>query len=177
MINTSDFYQKLLDNNIDFFAGVPDSLLANLCACIKEKTPSEKNIITANEGNAVAMCAGYHLATNKIGVVYMQNSGEGNAVNPLVSLADEEVYSIPMLLIIGWRGEPGKHDEPQHVKQGKITLSLLDVMGIKYEILNDDYEKQLETATMYMKKENKPYALIIQKGLFSEFKLNKEMIG
>ncbi len=174
MINTTDFYQKLLDNNIDFFAGVPDSLLANLCACIKEKTPSEKNIITANEGNAVAMCAGYHLATNKIGVVYMQNSGEGNAVNPLVSLADEEVYSIPMLLIIGWRGEPGKHDEPQHVKQGKITLSLLDVMGIKYEILNDDYEKQIETSVAYMRRENKPYALIIQKGLFSEFKLNKE---
>lgn len=175
MINTENFYNYLIANHIDFFAGVPDSLLANFCACVKDKTSDEKNIITANEGNAVAMCAGYHMSTGKIGLVYMQNSGEGNAVNPLVSLADEDVYSIPMLLVIGWRGEPGKHDEPQHVKQGKITLGLLETMGIAYEILEDDYEKQVKKAIDYMKKESKPYALVIRKGLFSEYKLNKEI--
>lgn len=171
MINTIEFYNCLIDNEIDFFAGVPDSLLKNLCACIKENSPKEKNIITANEGNAVGMAAGYHISTGRIGCVYMQNSGEGNIVNPLLSLVDEDVYSIPMLLIIGWRGEPGKHDEPQHVKQGKVTLSLLEAMGTKYVVLSDNYKEELKEAIKYMKEENKPYALIIQKGLFSDYKL------
>lgn len=175
MIETLDFYNHLLENSIDFFAGVPDSLLADLCACIKTNSPKEKNIITANEGNAVAMASGYHLSTGKIGCVYMQNSGEGNAVNPLLSLADEDVYSIPMLLVIGWRGEPGKHDEPQHVKQGKVTCSLLDAMGIKYAVLSDDYKADLKTAIDYMKEYNRPYAFVIQKGLFSSYKIKKEI--
>ena len=174
MIETLDFYNYLLDNSIDFFAGVPDSLLANLCACIKTNSPKEKNIITANEGNAVAMAAGYHISTGKIGCVYMQNSGEGNIVNPLLSLVDEDVYSIPMLLIIGWRGEPGKHDEPQHVKQGKVTLSLLDAMGTEYVVLSDNYKEELQAAIKYMKEENKPYALVIQKSLFSPYKIKIE---
>ena len=174
MIDTKQFYDYLINSGVDFFAGVPDSLLANLCACIKDNTPSANNIITANEGNAVAMCAGYHLSTGKCGVVYMQNSGEGNIVNPLLSLADEDVYSIPMLLIIGWRGEPGKHDEPQHVKQGKVTLSLLEAMGVDYDILDDNYEKQLSYAIKYMKENNKPYALIIKKGAFSTYKITPE---
>lgn len=172
MIDTKLFYDELKKHHFDFFAGVPDSLLANLCACIKENTATEKNIITANEGNAIAICAGYHIATQQYGVVYMQNSGEGNAVNPLLSLADEEVYSLPMLLIIGWRGEPGKHDEPQHVKQGKVTLSLLETMGIEYQILNDDYISQIEFAASYMKTKQKPYAFIVQKGLFSSYPLH-----
>ncbi len=174
MIDTKEFYEYLLDNSIDFFAGVPDSLLANLCACIKMNSPKEKNIITANEGNAVAMAAGYHLSTGNIGCVYMQNSGEGNIVNPLLSLVDEDVYSIPMLLIIGWRGEPGKHDEPQHIKQGKVTLSLLEAMGTKYVVLTDNYKAELQTAIKYMKTENKPYAIVIQKGLFSSYKIEIE---
>ena len=177
MIDTLEFYNYLLDNSIDFFAGVPDSLLANLCACIKTNSPKEKNVITANEGNAVAMAAGYHLSTGKIGCVYMQNSGEGNIVNPLLSLADEDVYSIPMLLIIGWRGEPGKHDEPQHVKQGKVTCSLLDAMGTKYVVLSDNYKEELQAAIKYMREENKPYAIVIQKGLFSSFKIKAEENG
>lgn len=174
MIETIEFYKDLLDNSIDFFAGVPDSLLANFCACIKTNSPRERNVITANEGNAVAMAAGYHLSTGKIGCVYMQNSGEGNAVNPLLSLADEDVYSIPMLLVIGWRGEPGKHDEPQHVKQGKVTCSLLDAMGIGYVVLSDDYQKELQTAISYMKEKRRPYALVIKKDLFSPYKIPKE---
>lgn len=174
MVDTLSFYNYLIDNDIDFFTGVPDSLLSNLCACIKMNTPEEKNIITANEGNAVAMCAGYYLSTGKLGCVYMQNSGEGNAVNPLLSLVDEDVYKIPMLLIIGWRGEPGKHDEPQHVKQGKVTLSLLETMGIAYEVLTDDYQSQLAKAIKYMKENEKPFALVIQKGLFSKYEIEKE---
>lgn len=175
MIDTKEFYDYLLSKGADLFAGVPDSLLASLCACIKENTPDEKNIITANEGNAVAVASGYHLSTGKYGVVYMQNSGEGNAVNPLMSLADEDVYSIPMLLIIGWRGEPGKHDEPQHVKQGKVTIPLLEAMGIDHEILEDDYKSQLDKAFAYMGEKKKPYALVIRKGIFSPYKLKQEM--
>lgn len=175
MINTLDFYQSLINRQIDFFAGVPDSLLANLCACIKENTPTKKNIITANEGNAVAMCAGYHISTGKYGVVYMQNSGEGNAVNPLLSLADDDVYSIPMLLIIGWRGEPGKHDEPQHVKQGKVTLSLLESIGIEYLVLDENsFLEQIDSAVDYLKSNSKPFAIIVKKGMFSEYKVAKE---
>ncbi|MBR3258493.1 MAG: hypothetical protein IKF96_05830, partial [Eggerthellaceae bacterium] len=106
-INPKEFYDTLVADGLDFFAGVPDSLLKNLCACIFANTPPERNIIAANEGNAVGLACGYHVATGRAGVVYLQNSGEGNAVNPLLSIADPDVYGIPMLLIIGWRGEPG----------------------------------------------------------------------
>lgn len=173
MIETSEFYDYLTGNGLDFFAGVPDSLLKNFCACVRDKTDSAHNIITANEGNAVAMAAGYHVATRKFGVVYMQNSGIGNAVNPLLSLADEEVYSIPMLLIVGWRGEPGVHDEPQHVKQGKVTLELFETMGIETVILTEDYQEQIEYCLRFMKEEDRPIALIVRKGMFSEYKTSR----
>ena len=173
MVDTKAFYDGLLKRNIDFFAGVPDSLLAELCACIKENSPADRNIIAANEGNALSIIAGYHISSGKYGVVYMQNSGQGNIVNPLLSLADEDVYRIPMLLIIGWRGEPGKKDEPQHKKQGKLTLSLLECMGVEYQVLSDNYEEQIEYAYQYMVRENKPYALVVQKGSFSKYALKK----
>lgn len=173
MINTKEFYDTLLQNDMDFFTGVPDSLLANLCACITDNTPAQKNIIAANEGNAVGIACGYHIATGHYGVVYLQNSGEGNAINPLLSIADEEVYSIPMLLIIGWRGEPGTKDEPQHKKQGKVTLALLEAMGIAYAVLQDDYRPQLDAAVAYMKQSGKPYALVVRKGTFREYKGQK----
>ena len=144
MVNTKDFYDYLKSKDLDFFVGVPDSLLKNLCACIKENSDSKHNIIAANEGNAIAIACGYHMSSNKYGVVYMQNSGLGNTVNPLLSLADEDVYNIPMLLIIGWRGEPGKKDEPQHVKQGKLTLPLLETMGIEYIILDENYKDAVD---------------------------------
>ena len=130
MVRPSFFIDTLQKHDIDFFAGVPDSLLKNICAYISDHLDSRHNIIAANEGGAVGIAAGYHLATSKIPVVYMQNSGEGNIINPLASLTDKEVYNIPVLLLIGWRGKPGVHDEPQHVKQGKVTLPLLDTMGI-----------------------------------------------
>lgn len=175
MINTREFYDYLIKNQINFFTGVPDSLLANICACIKENTPEKNNIIAANEGNAVGIACGYHIATGNYGVVYMQNSGEGNAVNPLLSIADEDVYSIPMLLMIGWRGEPGIKDEPQHKKQGKVTLALLEAMGIKYAILEDNYVQQIDTAVEYMKSKSRPYAIIVRKGIFSDYDTEKDV--
>lgn len=167
VIDTQKFYDCLIENNIDFFCGVPDSLLKELCLCIKDN--SHNNIICANEGNAIALAAGYHISTSRYGCVYMQNSGLGNAINPLLSLSDNEVYSIPVLMIIGWRGEPGVHDEPQHIKQGKVTLSLLDTVGIKYLIVDEDYESQISECYKYMKETNNSIALIVRKNAFSKY--------
>ncbi|MCH5199498.1 MAG: phosphonopyruvate decarboxylase [Oscillospiraceae bacterium] len=115
----------------DFYAGVPDSLLNPLCSYLTEIYGiGEHHVIAANEGNAVGLAAGYHLATGKVPVVYLQNSGLGNIVNPVVSLLNGRIYGIPCLFIVGWRGEPGVHDEPQHLFQGEITLSLLENMDI-----------------------------------------------
>jgi phosphonopyruvate decarboxylase len=135
---------------------------------------AKHNIITANEGAAIGLAAGYHLATGNVGVVYMQNSGEGNIINPLASLTDKEVYNIPVLLLIGWRGRPGVHDEPQHVKQGKVTTGLLNVMGINYEVLSKDEEKaskQIAKAVTSIQKTNEVYALVIEKDTFDDYKL------
>ena len=125
MIDPSSFYKILKKNKITFFSGIPDSLLKNITTYISDNTKPNNHIIAANEGNSIALGIGYHLATNKIPLIYMQNSGLGNAVNPLLSLADKQVYSIPMLLMIGWRGAPTTKDEPQHIKQGRVTLNLL----------------------------------------------------
>ena len=116
----------------DFFSGVPDSLLSPLCNCLMNKygVDGKHHVIAANEGNCAALAAGYHLATGKVPVVYMQNSGEGNIINPVASLLSEKVYAIPMIFVIGWRGEPGVHDEPQHVCQGQVTVKLLEDMDI-----------------------------------------------
>lgn len=174
MVSPEFFVNTLKEHQIDFYAGVPDSLLKNICAYITDNLPSEQNIIAANEGGAMGIAAGYHLATGKIPVVYMQNSGEGNIINPLASLTDKEVYNIPVLLVIGWRGRPGVHDEPQHVKQGKVTTGLLNIMGINYAILPKDEEgaaKQIKIAADYMKKTNECYALVIEKDTFDAYKL------
>ena len=177
MIQPKAFIDTLAQGGVDFFAGVPDSLLKNLCAYITDNVSREKNIIAANEGNAVGLAAGYHLATGKIGCVYMQNSGEGNIVNPLLSLVDEDVYRIPMLLVIGWRGEPGVHDEPQHVKQGKVTLSLLETMGVPYAVLDDNWEQQVTQALTQIRETNGIYALIVRKGTFEDYVLQNQTIS
>lgn len=174
MVRPEFFVNTLKEYGIDFYAGVPDSLLKNICAYITDNLPAEQNIIAANEGGAMGIAAGYHLATEKIPVVYMQNSGEGNIINPLASLTDKEVYNIPVLLVIGWRGRPGVKDEPQHVKQGKVTTGLLNVMGINYAILpKDEVEaaKQIKIAVDYMKATNECYALVIEKDTFDSYKL------
>ena len=168
MINTKEFYDTLIENNFDYFVGVPDSLLKDFCLCITDNT-KDNHIITANEGNAVAIAAGYNIATSKYGVCYMQNSGLGNIINPLLSLIDEKVYNIPMLFIIGYRGEPGVKDEPQHIKQGELTLPLLDTLGIKYFILDENYKNQLIECHKYVKETNKPIALIVKKDTFTKY--------
>ena len=175
MIEPKQFIERLRAGGVEFFAGVPDSLLKNLCAYITDNVSRENNIIAANEGGAVALAAGYHLATGKTGCVYMQNSGEGNAVNPLLSLMDADVYRMPLLLVIGWRGEPGVHDEPQHVKQGKVTLSLLDAMGIPYAVLDENWEGQVDEALRVIRETNGIYALIVRKGTFEEYKLQNQV--
>lgn len=178
MISPKFFIDTLKSHDIEFFAGVPDSLLKNICAYITDNIPVTNNIIAANEGGAMGLAAGYYLATGKIPVVYMQNSGEGNIINPLMSLTDKDVYNIPVLLIIGWRGEPGKHDEPQHVKQGKVTLSLLDAMGVKYAILSEnetEASKQIAEAAQYMNQTKEAYALIVRKGTFDDYKLQNNI--
>lgn len=180
MIRPSFFVNALKKQDIDFFAGVPDSLLKNICAYITDNLPAEQNIIAANEGGAMGIAAGYHLATGKIGCVYMQNSGEGNIINPLASLTDKEVYNIPVLLVIGWRGRPGVHDEPQHVKQGKVTTGLLNVMGINYTVLSKDEDaaaRQIDVAVNYMRTTNECYALVVEKDTFDAYKLQTETMN
>lgn len=139
-LEPSEFYEELKKREINFFTGVPDSLLKDLCGFISDNVPQEQHIIAANEGTAVGIAAGYHLATNKFPMVYLQNSGLGNIVNPLMSLCHQKVYKIPMLLVIGWRGEPGKKDEPQHLVQGKVMNGMLSEMGIQSEVLPDYLE-------------------------------------
>lgn len=177
MLNTELFCAALQQFHLDFFAGVPDSLLKNFCACLATTTDSSHYTITANEGAAVALAAGHFLAKRQPAVVFMQNSGLGNAVNPLLSLTDTAVYNIPLLLIIGWRGEPNTKDEPQHITQGELTLPLLQTMRIHHAVLADNDEEaaaQVKTAYEYMMKTNNAYALVVKKGTFSPFALAQE---
>lgn len=174
MIRPKFFYELLQENGTDFFTGVPDSLLKNFCAYITDTADKTHHIIAANEGCAVGLAAGHYFATNTIPLVYMQNSGLGNTVNPLLSLADQDVYSVPLLLMIGWRGEPGVHDEPQHITQGKVTCALLDAMEIPYAILETDEEKaavQIIHAYKMIKERNAPFALVVRKGCFDSYTL------
>ena len=174
MISAEFLYNTLQAQYITFYSGVPDSLLKNLCAYITDHAEPGQHVIAANEGGAVALAAGYHLATGKVGVVYMQNSGEGNTINPLASLTDKDVYRIPMLLLIGWRGKPGVHDEPQHVKQGKITTGLLNVMGVNYDVLAQEEEKaaaQIAKAIEAVTMQREVYALVIEKDTFEPYVL------
>ena len=174
MIEPKQFYDLLLKNDVHFFTGVPDSLLKNICAYITDNTDPESNIIAANEGNAIGLASGYHLATGKTPLVYMQNSGLGNAVNPLLSLASPEVYGIPILLLIGWRGEPGVKDEPQHVKQGEVMLDILDAMQIDYELLPDDMSAArpvIEYLIQQVQTTKTQKALIVKKNTFEKYVL------
>ena len=173
MIRPEFFIEALREKGIDCFAGVPDSLLKNICAYITDHFDAAHNIIAANEGAAIGLAAGHYLATGQPACVYMQNSGEGNIINPLASLTDQEVYNIPVLLLIGWRGRPGVHDEPQHVKQGKVTTGLLNVMGVNYEVLSkeeDKAAKQIEKATKALFNKE-VFALVIEKDTFEDYKL------
>ena len=172
MLSCNVFYDILVKKGVRFFTGIPDSLLKYFCAYVTEHTPPELHVIAANEGNAVALACGYYLATGSLGLVYMQNSGEGNAMNPLVSLADSDVYNIPVVLLIGLRGEPGQKDEPQHTKQGKLTLAFLEMLDIPYKILpqeDKDVENCINESFEMLQKINAPVALIVKKGTFERY--------
>ena len=158
---------------IDFYTGVPDSFLKGLCDELFARfgTDSPHHIVAHNEGGAIGLCTGHYLATGKPALCYMQNSGLGNAVNPLTSLTDPQVYSVPCLLVIGWRGEPGVKDEPQHIKQGAITLSLLDLLGIPYKVLSPDTSAENFHAAFSCLADTlqygRPAALVVRKGSLS----------
>ena len=173
MLDQAFVFQCLARQEIGYFCGVPDSYLNGFCTYLEERFP-DKNMICANEGNAVAVCAGKFFATGKIGLMYMQNSGMGNALNPLVSLADAGVFGVPMILLIGWRGEGDTEPHhPQHTRQGAITLPLLDLCGIPYTVLRDDqahFEAALSEAVNTCRKTRAPYALVAPKGVMHEKK-------
>jgi phosphonopyruvate decarboxylase len=184
MIPAQLFYDLLTRGGVGFFTGVPDSLLKSFCAYVTDHCESggtaglaALHCIAVNEGAAIALAAGYHLATGKIPLVYMQNSGIGNATNPLLSLADPEVYGIPMVLVIGWRGEPsGAKDEPQHIKQGKATLPLLRAMDIPCTVVSEDEAEcssQVAACLRSVREKSAPHALVIRAGLFAPYALRK----
>ncbi len=169
-MKAENFYKIL---GADFYAGVPDSQLKALCNYLMSEfgIDPKHHVIAANEGNCVALAAGYHLATGKVPVVYMQNSGEGNIINPVASLLNDKVYAIPMIFVIGWRGEPGVHDEPQHIYQGEVTLKLLDDMGIEHFVIGKETTEDELVQTMDKFRdvlaEGKDVAFVIRKGALS----------
>lgn len=171
-MNCENLWQIFDRMGLNFFSGVPDSTFkAWMTFLDHEHGKKLKNVIACNECEAVAIVTGYHLATGKIGAVYMQNAGEGKTVNPLVSLCHPEVYSIPLFLMIGWRGEPGKKDEPQHKKMGKITIQLLDLLDIPHRILPDSpkmAESLIQELIEIANTEKKPVALIIKRGILEQ---------
>lgn len=176
MLDPLKTYCALRSCGVDFFTGIPDSLLKDFCACITELSDEREHIIAANEGGSIALATGHHLATGKCPLVYLQNSGLGNTVNPLLSLADKAVYSVPMLLMIGWRGQPGVKDEPQHVRQGEVTLQMLEGMGVTTLVLPSDEEQALrliEKGYAEAVKKSQPVALLVPKALFAPFVTKK----
>lgn len=172
MIEPKLYLNTLLTHGIDFYAGVPDSLLRDFCACLTDTIGSSSHVIAANEGGAIGIAIGHHVGTGNIPLVYMQNSGLGNSVNPILSLASPEVYGIPMLLMIGWRGEPGVKDEPQHVHQGRVMMNMLEAMDIPSVILSNDHETALNQTVVAIKNAKTtsgPVAIIAKKGVFGPY--------
>jgi len=177
VININSFIKCLKKNGFNFVTGVPDSLLKNLCFEF-ENQYKKKHVVAANEGSAVAIGIGYHLKSGEIPIVYLQNSGLGNMINPILSLADPKVFNIPLLIIMGWRGERSKvlKDEPQHMTQGNLTEDFLKSMNIKYNIVskNTNYKSTIKNLKNYSKKNNKITCLLIRKNSFKINKISKE---
>jgi phosphonopyruvate decarboxylase len=167
MIESDDFFHALTENGVTFYAGVPDSLLRDFISYLLEHT--NDHVITANEGAAIALAAGHYLASGFLSLVYLQNSGLGNAVNPLISLIDREVYGLPVILLIGWRGQPGVPDEPQHVKQGRITPKLLETLEIPYAVLPNpeaSIDRVVANGVETARRRSAPYALLVRRNAF-----------
>ena len=180
MILVNDLFNEFKKVKINFFCGVPDSVLKNFTNQFYSKKKI-KNVILTNEGSAVATGIGYYLATKKIPAIYMQNSGLGNSLNPLISIAHDKVYKIPLLLVIGWRGAPNINDEPQHIAQGKITPQILKLCGIKYVVLNDKKDLiKMRSLINYGKKNSKIVACLIKNQVLEtkiKFKKNSNRLS
>lgn len=161
------FVDALSGVGIKFFTGVPDSYLHGFCSELKERFDSNSNVIAANEGNAIGIAVGHYLSTGEVPLVYMQNSGLGNAVNPLASLACREMLGVPIVLLVGWRGDPMHHDHVQHHLQGKITPTQLELMEIPYIVLGDDYEEPLAELIERARREGAPVGVIVPKGVLN----------
>ncbi len=170
MINQAQLFEALDKLGVKFFTGVPDSLLNDFCLYLVNNIPYGQHVMAANEGNAIAIAAGNYMATGNIPVVYMQNSGIGNATNPLLSLTHDCVYGIPMILVIGWRGDPSINDHAQHKKQGELTPVLMSDMDIPYEILDDDdtVVDKFTWAVNKAKEISAPVALIAKKAILTQ---------
>jgi phosphonopyruvate decarboxylase len=180
MIAPEKFLDALMRNGIDFFAGVPDSLLKDFLAVVNNNVAAGQHQVCANEGSAVALAAGYHMGSGHLPAVYMQNSGLGNAVNPLLSLCHETVYSIPMLLIIGWRGQPGVHDEPQHIATGASMLAMLDTMQIPYEVITGETTEVralIASTAAKMREQSTPIAFVLERNCFQSRKTDVPFSG
>ena len=176
MLAPSDYLRVLKDTGVTFFTGVPDSLLKEFCACVTMTLKPEDHLIAANEGASVGLAIGHYLGTGSLPLVYLQNSGLGNTVNPLMSLASPEVYGTPMLLMLGWRGEPGKKDEPQHVHQGRVMIKLLEDMDLPVVVLSDDIveaEVQTKAAAQKARDISGPVALVVKKNTFDKYSAPK----
>ena len=174
MIEVKSLVNLLKKNNSNFYTGVPDSVLKELSFTLRNKG-KKNHIIATSEGSAVSIGIGHYLSTKKVPCIYMQNSGLSNALNPLISIAHEKVYSIPLILIIGWRGSPKIKDEPQHNVKGKITENILKLLNIKYTIIRSKidlkkFDKQIKTA----KKNNSIVACLIEQGTLKKNKKIKK---
>lgn len=165
-------FEALTTAGLTFWTGVPDSLLKPLCAYVLDHVPDDHHVIAANEGGAVAVAVGHYLGSGNPAAVYLQNSGLGNAMNPLVSLADPAVYSIPMVLIIGWRGEPGRHDEPQHLAQGGVTLEMLEAIGVPHAVAPSEdaaFASVAHDAVQRAVADSRPVAIVVPKGTITDY--------
>ena len=176
MVDQEKLFSSLQELGVHFFTGVPDSLLNDFCLYLCRNYDKAHHVMAANEGNAVGIAAGHYIATGDIPVVYMQNSGIGNATNPLLSLAHQTVYSVPMILVIGWRGDPAVKDHAQHKKQGELTPILMKDMDIPYEILDDENTVIDKFCWAYNKAKelSAPVALIAKKGILTQKEKHQE---
>lgn len=171
MIEPARFIDQLSGLGVELYTGVPDSLLKQLGSHIQATLPREQHVIAANEGAAVGLAIGHYMRTTSSAVVYLQNSGFGNLVNPVLSLADPDVYGVPMLVVVGWRGRPGVKDEPQHVKQGKVQTALLDAVDLPWAVLPNDpeaAEKTVADALTTAVEQSTPFFLLVEKGTFGD---------
>jgi len=172
MIDPKFYLSNLTQSGVEFFSGVPDSLLKDFCACITDTCEGDSHIIAANEGGAIGLAIGHYLACGTVPMVYLQNSGLGNIINPLLSLASKEVYGIPMLIMIGWRGEPEVKDEPQHIHQGRVMEQSLTAIDTPYIILSENESEavsQTQDALALAKRDCTPVVVLVKKGTFTKF--------